>query len=162
MSNNIFLFRLYILIMLFFLVPLSYIITLQVYNLLRRYVFLNSVINTINTDKQSSQLYKEYDDLFDLLLDSKNIFLCISFAELLIKRTSIDTHIIYILLAYSYQKSDFFYVSEYYYLKSNRITSNNLIVLLGLANVYKSLGKINELDYVKSQINRINSNYTQV
>ena len=64
-----------------------------------------------------------YPMLLDLLLDHHMFFLCISASELYISISSTNTEIAYTSLAYSYQKTDFLFIAEYYYLKARKLSS---------------------------------------
>nr|ARW63629.1 hypothetical protein [Chondria sp. (in: red algae)] len=162
MRNDIFLFRLYIIIALFFLVPLSLMITWQIYYLLRRYILIYSLLNMFTKNKKFLPSYENYNSLFDIFLDDRKFFLCISFVEFLIHTSSSNINLMYILLAYCYQKSSFLYIAEYYYLKALDIEPQSKIALSGLVKIYAQLGNIDKLNYVNSQIDILDSNFYKV
>nr|ARW68200.1 hypothetical protein [Chondria sp. (in: red algae)] len=156
MFTDVFLFRSYIVIALSVLIPLSFIITLQIYYLLRRYILIDFLLHRRMANKKFTFIYDDYNKLFNLFLDHQKFFLCISSVELCADTFNINTNSLYILLAYCYQKSYFLYIAEYYYLKALDISPNSQIILQGLAKIYSDLGKYDKLNSINSQIETIN------
>lgn len=157
MSNDILLFRSYILIVLFFLVPISLIVTLQIYFVLKSYILIYFLSNSFVRDQKVILHHESYNELFRLLLYNHRFSCCISSVELLIHIINSDMDIFYALLAYCYQKSYFFYIAEYYYLKALNLSPDNEAILSNLSIIYLTLDDNDKLKSINNKLKMINS-----
>nr|ARW60104.1 hypothetical protein [Laurencieae sp.] len=158
MSNNILLFRLYIIFALLFLVPISLFVTLQLYSLIKANKMVYNLVNYLPGDMAFAIDNKVYNNLVDLYLTRKKFFLCISLAELYLFLSPLQKDLIYISLAYCYQKNCFFYVAEYYYLKALSISPNSVLILVNLRKIYKNIGNYDRESFINNHIKRLDSN----
>nr|ARW64051.1 hypothetical protein [Chondria sp. (in: red algae)] len=141
MDHNIILFRLYIIIALCFLIPLSLLVSIQLYSLFKSYALTYFLLNFFLNNNKVNCNNKDYDTLFILLLKQQRFFLCISSVEYLLSLRYSELDPLYMLLAYCYQNHNFCYVAEYYYLKALSCSPNNEIILSKLTQVSSKLSK---------------------
>lgn len=155
MDNNILLFRLYITFTLFFLLPISLTMTQQMSVLIKNYflIFYIFYFSNQNIPHLIGSKFSIY--CFDFYINRKKFFLCISLAELSLSLFPTDKSTAYRFLAYCFQKNDFLYVAEYYYLKVLAITPNDIKILNDLMKIYNYLGKSNKVEVVHNQINQL-------
>lgn len=155
MTNNILLFRLYVIFALLFLIPLSFVITQQTYVLIKNYVFILYLLFFSNQKVKNIISKKFYAYIFDFYVIRKQFFVCISLAELSLVFFPQNKFSTYTSLAYCYQKNKFFYVAEYYYLKSLAIMPNDITILNSLIELYKNLRDPDKVSFISKQIKQL-------
>lgn len=89
--------------------------------LLKRYISVVRLLNIAREEMKFTLNDNNYPILLDLLLDHHMFFLCISASELYTSIFSTNIKIAYTSLAYSYQKTNFLFIAEYYYTKAGKI-----------------------------------------
>ena len=104
-------------------------------SLLKRYILVIRILTITTKEIKFILNNNNYTMLFDVLLEHHMFFLCISFSELYIGICSTNTEIAYASLAYSYQKTDFLLVSEYYYTKARNLVPSYTESLFRLAKL---------------------------
>nr|YP_009394660.1 hypothetical protein [Polysiphonia elongata]ARW63222.1 hypothetical protein [Polysiphonia elongata] len=83
-----------------------------------------------------------YQRLCNLHLITADYFSCIAISELYLKINNnfLDKKVIYLSLGFIYSKLCYWHISEYYYLKSSSISSDDMQMNSALANFYSTLG----------------------
>nr|YP_010170872.1 hypothetical protein K8K75_pgp194 [Chondria tumulosa]QSD57013.1 hypothetical protein [Chondria tumulosa] len=156
MNNNTVLFRLYVIFILCFLIPMSFVVSLQIYSLFKDFFAIYFLYNfTIRSSKLLLD-YHYYNKLFDLFLERQQFSLCISSAELFASIFLVNIDLVYTLLAFCYQKNSFFYIAEYYYLKALSFSPTSIVILSSLAKIYSKTGNYNQLKYINNKISQLN------
>nr|YP_009398582.1 hypothetical protein [Kuetzingia canaliculata]ARW67768.1 hypothetical protein [Kuetzingia canaliculata] len=145
MNHNILLFRLYLFVSLLFLLPLSFLITVQFLSFFK----IGLLLNNSNNGKS---FFKE---LFQFFTIRKQWFLCISWVELSFNLNFINKNIFYNCLSYCYQENGFLYIAEYYALKALAMSPSDLIILNSLATIYKQLGQLSKLENISNKISML-------
>nr|QCI05955.1 hypothetical protein [Delesseria sanguinea] len=157
MNNNLVLFYLYIVITLFFLVPLCYLISIQLFRIIYCTIF-----NYFNYDLFFSNFNIEdnskYVKFFNFYLQEKQWFLCISMLELAYEKRACDNIILLNNLAYCYKNLNFWQITEYYYLKALFYSPSNLSILNNLSNLYIISNQVNKSDKINRRIILLNNN----
>nr|YP_009395067.1 hypothetical protein [Bryothamnion seaforthii]ARW63835.1 hypothetical protein [Bryothamnion seaforthii] len=157
MNSNFFLFRFYLIISLFFLIPLATFITSQIYSILE--VSLKIYVLTSSFEKNLSCIMKNniYTNLCNLYLAEGKWLNVIGLSELLLGLHLINKDILYGSLGSCYQSNSFYRIAEYYYLKALHTSPENLNVLLSLWQTYKYLGDDERASKLYTQIQKLNS-----
>nr|YP_009391550.1 hypothetical protein [Laurenciella marilzae]ARW59694.1 hypothetical protein [Laurenciella marilzae] len=152
MANSVALFRSYIIFILLFLAPLSLLITRQIFFILKEYIFIYNLADCFRANKSFMPDYKAYISLFNSYIVRKKFFLSISLSEFYIRNCPSQSYLIYASLAYCYQKNNFLYIAEYYYLIALSLSNKNKFVLFNLLEIYIELDSYDKIAEVKNQI----------
>lgn len=155
MTSNILLFRSYIVFALLFLVPLSLLITQQIYVLIKNYLLISYLFYFSNKNIVDTIDDKCYMYLVSYCLSRKKFFLCISLAELSLFLLPLNKFSIYLSLVYFYKKNKFFYIAEYYSLKALAIMPNDISALNSLLEIYNHLDNPDKVYFIEKEIKRL-------
>jgi len=147
-------FYLYLFTVLLFLSPLFYFITLELYRVLRFFLYFHIKYNF--SYKTLLKLHdSEYMEMINWFIIKKEWFICICMLEFFALNKILNIDIIYNYLAYCYQKLCYFDLAEYYYLKVLHNYPDQLNTLYGLKELY-SLSRNNaKFDQVNKKIKLI-------
>ena len=148
MNNTFLLFYIYILITLFFLVPLFCLINIELYKIFNVLYF-----NFFNTNISNTSLLQFYS-LINFYIKRNKWFFCICMLEFLYKKEIANNYIsILMYLAYCYERLNYLYIAEYYYLKILSYSPSNIDTLSKLSAIYKVLNQTEKLSKISSKIN---------
>nr|YP_009326608.1 hypothetical chloroplast RF37 [Membranoptera platyphylla]AMJ16865.1 hypothetical chloroplast RF37 [Membranoptera platyphylla] len=157
MNNNLVLFYLYIVITLFFLVPLCYLISIQLFHIIYCTIFSYLNYNLYFSSFQTRDSAK-YIQFFNFYIKEKQWFLCISMLEFAYEKKICDNMILFNNLAYCYKSLDFWQITEYYYLKALFYSPSNLSILSNLSNLYKASNQMNKAKEINRRIFLLKNN----
>nr|YP_010850931.1 hypothetical protein Ycf37 [Aphanocladia stichidiosa]WGH13992.1 hypothetical protein Ycf37 [Aphanocladia stichidiosa] len=148
MTNDILFFRLYILIILVFLLIFSFVLSKQLFII---------VINQLKLIFLSSKLQKKnnfnedfYCSLLEIYLINDNIVISVALSEFVLELNNdlVTKDLIYASLAYSYYSNSFYSIAEYYYLKILSFAPSNYKAISNLAYLYYNLGYKTKANYL--------------
>nr|WGH13008.1 hypothetical protein Ycf37 [Echinothamnion sp.] len=148
MISSIVFFRLYIFIILSFLLLFSFILSKQLFiiilNKLRVVYLFRDLQKKIKLNGDS------YITLFSVYLVRGDILISIALSEFLLEVNGnlIKKDMIYASLAYSYYYHSFYSVAEYYYLKVLYFSPSNGQAISTLAHMYSELGYETRANYL--------------
>nr|YP_009397344.1 hypothetical protein [Dasyclonium flaccidum]ARW66530.1 hypothetical protein [Dasyclonium flaccidum] len=136
-TNSILLFRSYLLVFLCLLIPLFFLINVEVYQIIKKVYgfYLHSYSSRNNLNLNSFNLW------FEFYVISKQWLLCISMIELFYLSDIIKSDLAFISLAYCYRNINCLEIAEYYYLITLSYVPNDISLLKNLASVYDQLGQ---------------------
>jgi len=151
-SNNIIIFRLYLVIAIAFLMPICLIITNELIEFISCFIIIRQYVKNINfLELHSDKILI----LFQYYLKKQKWLTCIlmleSFKQISINESSN-------LLGICYQKINCNIIAEYYYLEASHYYPNNIKILQNLVNIYNMLDKTNELNSLCNIILQLDSN----
>lgn len=157
MSNSIFLFRVYLAIVFLFLSFFSLVLSKDLFFLIRKrfQIFTLSIM-----------LYKAFSKEFyiilsNLYLERKNFFLVICLSEFVsdFSYSYMIKDISYSFLAYSYFKSSFFNIAEYYYWKALNLSPYNCDIMFALSKMYYEIGDNSKVKTLCNSIKSVDPEY---
>nr|YP_010851327.1 hypothetical protein Ycf37 [Echinothamnion hookeri]WGH14394.1 hypothetical protein Ycf37 [Echinothamnion hookeri] len=148
MNNNILFFRLYVLILLTFLLVFSFVLSKQLLVIIMnplKLIFLHN-----NLQKKINFNENFYLGLLEIYLFRGNVLISIALSEFILEFNNglVTKDIIYASLAYSYYVNSFYSIAEYYYLKILSFAPSNYKVILNLAYLYFDLGYETKAKYL--------------
>nr|YP_010155934.1 putative chloroplast RF37 [Cumathamnion serrulatum]QQY85350.1 putative chloroplast RF37 [Cumathamnion serrulatum] len=157
MNNNLVLFYLYIVITLLLLVPLCYLISIQLFKIIYSTIFsyLNYNLYLLNFNIVDSNKSIKF---FNLYIQEKQWFLCISMLELVYEKEAHSNIILLSNLAYCYKSLNLWQIAEYYYLKALFYSPSNLSILNNLSNLYMISNNINKAEKINRRILLLKNN----
>nr|YP_009332828.1 hypothetical chloroplast RF37 [Membranoptera tenuis]AKL79084.1 hypothetical chloroplast RF37 [Membranoptera tenuis] len=157
MNNNLVLFYLYIVMTLFFLVPLCYLISIQLFHIIYCIIFsyLNYNLYFSNFQTKNSIKYKQF---FNFYIKEKQWFLCICMLELAYEKKICSNIILFNNLAYCYKGLDCWQITEYYYLKALFDSPSNLSILNNLSSLYRVSNQVNKAKEINRRILLLKNN----
>nr|YP_009295220.1 hypothetical chloroplast RF37 [Dasya binghamiae]AOH77232.1 hypothetical chloroplast RF37 [Dasya binghamiae] len=131
MYTQLVLFYVYMFICLLFLVPLSYLISIELFYIFYSIIlcYTNYEVNKLNQGKFLS--------FFNLYTKRKQWFLCISMLEFIYHQQFFIPVITCKYLAYCYKNLDYLKLAEYYYLQALSYAPSNIYILQNLVELYK-------------------------
>nr|YP_009397954.1 hypothetical protein [Gredgaria maugeana]ARW67140.1 hypothetical protein [Gredgaria maugeana] len=159
MSNSTIFFRLYISILLSFLLLFSFFLSKQLFIIvLNKLQVLYLFRNLQKKIKFNGDSYRIF---FSIYLFRGNILISIALSEFLLEINNdlIQKDVIYASLAYAYYCHSFYSVAEYYYLKLLSFSPLNYQTILNLANMYSDLGYETKAKYLLTRARTIESTY---
>lgn len=153
MNNNVLLFYIYIIITLIFLVPLFYLISVELFQILYIiYFHINRQKNMKITDNQINYI-------INLYIKRNQWFLCISMLESLYKNTiQYDYVTISIYLAYCYEKLNYMEIAKFYYLQVLSYSPSNIKALSRLAFFYTLSNEVHQASKFNKRIDLLKNN----
>nr|QCI04541.1 hypothetical protein [Apoglossum ruscifolium] len=157
MNSNLFLFYIYVIIALCFLIPLSYIISLELFNLIVSLIFIYLNYSVVYNNLINSNKLKYYK-LIDFYVNRRQLFLCISILEFSLIQGYFDNIFIYSYLAYCYKSLFYFQIAEYYYLKALFYSPSNVVILNNLFELYNMSEQSNKANEIYDRILLLNKN----
>nr|WGH13795.1 hypothetical protein Ycf37 [Lophurella pseudocorticata] len=148
MTNDILFFRLYVLIILVFLLIFSFILSKQLFMIIMNQLKLIFLSN--NLQKKINFNEDFYFRLLGLYLFHGNVLISVALSEFILELNNdlVTKDLIYASLAYSYYSSSFYSIAEYYYLKILSFAPSNYKAVLNLAHLYSNLGYTTKANYL--------------
>nr|YP_009397132.1 hypothetical protein [Thuretia quercifolia]ARW66318.1 hypothetical protein [Thuretia quercifolia] len=156
MKNNITLFYIYIFVTLVFLIPLCYLITIDLFRIFYFFPDRSCIDYSSFSNLNEYQLKQK----INYYLSRKQLFVCISMLEFFYESNIFTNFIIFTYLGYFYESLSYFQIAEYYYLNLLSYSQSDLLILNKLANLYK-LSKenfkeskiLNQISLLQSSLN---------
>nr|YP_009399011.1 hypothetical protein [Taenioma perpusillum]ARW68408.1 hypothetical protein [Taenioma perpusillum] len=138
------LFYLYLFIVLLFLCPLFYFVTLELYQIVKFFLYFTLKYKFISKTLLILH-HSQYIEIINTSIRKKDWFTCICMLEFYLLHELLNVNIIYKYLAYCYKELLYFDLAEYYYLKILQNYPDQLNILYYLKELYNLSG-----DKVKS------------
>ena len=138
-SDNIIIFRFYLVVAIIFLMPICLIITNECFVVFFYYTALIKCVNKKNINDIDTNYILT---LFRYYVKRKKWLYCILMLE---SYKNLDRLGCYNLLGICYQKIDSYAIAKYYYLMAFSKDSENILVLQNLAGIYKLIGEESNL-----------------
>lgn len=159
MFNNSLLFRLYLLIVLCFLMFFSFLLSKQLFSIV--YGRLSFVILLESFKKTKKLTRSTYLSFFKYYLSNSCFYLCSSISEFYLCNNSntYNQKLVYNLLACLYYENSFWKISEYYYLKLLAISPLDCNVMYSLGRIYLDLGYIEKSKSLFNYISKVDPDY---
>nr|YP_010851525.1 hypothetical protein Ycf37 [Echinothamnion hystrix]WGH14587.1 hypothetical protein Ycf37 [Echinothamnion hystrix] len=148
MNNNVLFFRLYVLIILIFLLVFSFVLSNQLFVIIINKLKLIFVYNNLQKKIEFNKNF--YLSLLDIYLLQGNVLISVALSEFILELNNdlVVKDLIYASLAYSYYSNSFYSIAEYYYLKILSFAPSNYKVILNLAYMYSDLGYKTKANYL--------------
>ncbi len=136
---NIVFFRFYIILVLILLLIFAFFISKQLLSFVVNNIKLNYLVDNL---KRSKIVSIDYSNIFNYYLYNGRFFISICLLEFLLesKFTVVNNEIIYLDLAYLYNKKSFYSIAEYYYFKNLSSLNCSQTTLLSLNKMYNFIG----------------------
>nr|QCI04061.1 hypothetical protein [Antithamnionella ternifolia] len=150
-SENILIFRLYLVIAILFLIPICFIITKELINSILYLIVVKRIKRISIQQTNNTDIVR----LLQYYLKRQKWLTCILMLE---SYKTTDRINYFNLLGICYQKVACYIVAEYYYLKATKHDSTNITILQNLATIYKLLYKEYELKKICDVILSLDSN----
>lgn len=158
MITNILLFRIYIIFALFFLLPFSFLISVELFHFIK-WSFIGLYFNFRHFTKNFELNSNNSTLLFEFYYKRKKWFLSVCLLELSCIIEIIDKTLLFSFLAYLYEQISYLNIAEYYYLKANLHSPYNTDILSSLANLYDIWDKPDKALVVYRQILSLDNTY---
>nr|YP_009394866.1 hypothetical protein [Polysiphonia stricta]ARW63428.1 hypothetical protein [Polysiphonia stricta] len=159
MSDTNLLFRLYLLMVFFFLLFFSLFLSKEMYLLLKQSLQIISV--PFKFDSKKNLLNDDYFTLFNIFFARGNFLICLSLSEFYLEsdKSFLNKDILYTFLAYVYCENSFWNIAEYYYLKALSLSPENCDIMFSLGKMYDNLGHKDKLRSIVKSISLSDPNY---
>nr|YP_010850535.1 hypothetical protein Ycf37 [Lophurella hookeriana]WGH13399.1 hypothetical protein Ycf37 [Lophurella hookeriana] len=148
MTNDILFFRLYVLIILVFLLTFSFVLSKQLFMIIINQLKLMFLSNSLQKKVNFNEDF--YFGLLGIYLLHGNLLISVAFSEFILEINNdlVVKDLIYASLAYSYYSNSFYSIAEYYYLKILSFAPSNYKAILNLAYLYSNLGYKTKANYL--------------